>query len=139
MGRLAFVARYAILRGRFRVLENLKAQLRTVLSMQLRNVLLVSAAASLGEAAPAAACDRHGPGQMGGFHRYNPIEDAFNNEQSRADQFANSEVVARRDKSEKRKAEDKKREEALDADATKAEKKTAALRERRQQGRGALK
>ena len=79
------------------MLENLKAQLRTVLSMQLRNVLLVSAAASLGVAAPAAACDRHGPGQMGGFHRYNPFADAFNNVQSRADQFANSEVVARRD------------------------------------------
>ena len=121
------------------MLENLKAQLRTVLSMQLRNVLLVSAAASLGVAAPAAACDRHGPGQMGGFHRYNPFADAFNNVLSRADQFASSEVVARRDKSEKRKAEDKKREEALDADATKAEKKTADLRERRQQGRGALK
>ena len=76
---------------------------------------------------------------MGGFHRYNPFADAFIYVQSRADQFANSEVVATRAKSEKRKAQDKKREEALDADAAASDKKKTDLRERRQQGRGALK
>ena len=108
--------------------------------MLLRTISLASAAAALAVAAPAAACDLHGPGQSGGFHRYNPFANAFNNIQSRAEQFTNSEIV-RRDETPKDKAEKKKREKALDADAeAEAEKaRKADLREKNQQGRGAPK
>lgn len=85
--------------------------------MVMRKLLLTSAAAPLGLAVPAAACDLHGPGQIGGFHRYNPFANSLNNIRSKADQFAKSEVVATRDTSEKRKADEKKRERALDAEA----------------------
>ena len=105
--------------------------------MLLRKITLASAAA-LGVAAPAAACDLHGPGQSGGFHRYNPFANAFNNIQSRAEQFTNSEIV-RRDETPKDKAEKKKREKALDAEAEAEKARKADLREKNQQGRGAPK
>ena len=107
--------------------------------MVMHKLLLTSAAASLGVAAPAAACDQHGPGQMGGFHRYNPFANAFNNIQSGAHRLAKSDVAASRDTSEKRKADKKKREKALDAEAEAEKARKADLRERQQQGRGALK
>lgn len=113
--------------------------------MLLRKVFLASAAASLGVAAPVAACDLHGPGQMAGFHRYNPFANAFEGIQSRAQEIAKTEATAKRDDDAKRKADEKKRQKALEADAkdevdAAAEKaRKADLRERSQQGRGALK
>ncbi len=107
--------------------------------MLLRTVLLASATASLGVAAPAVACDQHGPGQIGGFHRYNPFANAFNNVQTRGETVAKSEATVRREESEKRKAENKKRAEALDEEAEAEKKAKADLRSNNQQGRGALK
>ena len=106
--------------------------------MLLRTIFLASAAVSLGVAAPAAACDQHGPGQMGGFHRYNPFADAFGNIKSRAEQFAQSDYV-RGDDDKKAKVEKKKREEAIDVEAESEKARKADLREKAQEGRGAIK
>lgn len=56
---------------------------------------------------------------MGGFHRYNPFANAFNNIGSRA--AAKEEpVIVRKDKSAERKKEDKRRQQALEAEADSA-------------------
>lgn len=104
--------------------------------MLLRKILLASAATSLGLSAPAAACDQHGPGQSGGFHRYNPFANALGTIQSRAEQFAQSDYV-RGDDSKKVKVERIKREKAIDVEAEAQKARKADLREKDQQGRGA--
>jgi len=43
----------------------------------IRRVCFGMAASSLAFASPAMACDLHGPGQLGGFHRYNPFASAL--------------------------------------------------------------
>ena len=127
--------RGAALREAYPVLVlQLTTTLITGLLMVLRNILLVTATASLGLAAPAAACDQHGPGQMGGFHRYNPFASALNNLGTRDDTRKDPAIV-RRDKSEKAKKEDKRRQNALEEQA-KSEGETeraADIRERSRQ------
>ena len=109
--------------------------------MLFRKAILATAAASLGVAAPAAACDQHGPGQSGGFHRYNPFASALNN--LGVDAFKKDEtVIIRRAKpkaDEKAKKEDKRRQAALDAEAAEAKAAEADLRERNRQGRASYK
>jgi hypothetical protein len=115
--------------------------------MLSRKVLLVSAAICFGATAPAAACDQHGPDQMGGFHRYNPFASAFDTVQSRTvqsqtGQSADSDYVrgdATRKRAEERRADEEKREQAIDAEAEAEKARRADLRERGDQGRGALK
>lgn len=105
---------------------------------------LACAAASLGIAIPAAACDLHGPGQMGGFHRYNPFAHALNNLDSSPLAKKQPVIIRKEDaeKSEKAKKEAKRRQEALEAKAKAEDEnaRSADLRERRQtSGRSSLK
>jgi len=120
------------------VLSQSPEQTDTVKPMLFRKALLASAAASLGVAAPAAACDRHEPGQGGGFHRYNPFASALNT-LGTSNTFKKDEtVIIRRAKpkaDEKAKKEDKRRQAALDAEAEEAKANEADLRERNRQGR----
>ena len=80
---------------------------------------LVVAATALTFASPALACDLHGPGQLGGFHRYNPFASAMSDfpelpkaPQEQAESDDKSEKASKKD--DKAKKEDKRRQDALE-------------------------
>ncbi|MEO1730594.1 MAG: hypothetical protein AAFR64_07640 [Pseudomonadota bacterium] len=78
---------------------------------------LVVASAALTVTSPALACDLHGPGQLGGFHRYNPFASAMGDfpELPKAPQEDTQDKAEKSaKKSEKTKKEDKRRQEVLE-------------------------
>jgi len=70
-------------------------------------------------AAPAAACDMHGPGQMGGFHRFNPFASAMQGfpdlpKTNQDDGQSQDKSPAAAKKSKKAQKEAKRRQKALE-------------------------
>lgn len=112
----------------------------TVPIMRILRVSLISSAALIGIAAPASACDLHEPGQMGGFHRYNPFASALQNF-PKAPQSSQSgaDVERAAAKTEKQKKEDDRRQRALEEEPDADAERDADLRSGSQQGRSALK
>lgn len=82
----------------------------------IRRVCLGMAVSSLAIAGPAIACDLHGPGQLGGFHRYNPFASAlqqFPEAPATAQSAAADDAPVTRKEDTKAKEEAKRRLEAL--------------------------
>jgi hypothetical protein len=79
-------------------------------------VLLATAAILSVSGASASACDLHGPGQFGGFHRYNPFASALQNAPTAKapKQSAKAETEASGAKTEVSPKEAKRRQEALE-------------------------
>ncbi|MEL6738051.1 MAG: hypothetical protein AAFO28_03920 [Pseudomonadota bacterium] len=101
------------------------------------------AVSSLAVAGPAMACDLHGPGQLGGFHRYNPFASAlqqFPEAPATAQSAAAEDAPIARKEDTKAKEEAKRRLEALvDEDKSGAGRDSASdkdSREAAQEGRG---
>ncbi|MEM6493137.1 MAG: hypothetical protein AAF650_02040 [Pseudomonadota bacterium] len=103
---------------------------------------LVSAGLVMALGVPAAACDLHGPGQMAGFHRYNPFASTFQQlpEGSRATQgAADAESFASKKKKSAQQDEDaRRRQRALDAQETGGADSSGGRREKTEEGRAAL-
>ena len=109
----------------------------------IRRASVVMAASSLAFAGPAMACDLHGPGQLGGFHRYNPFASAlqqFPEAPASAQSAAADEAPVARKEDTKAKKEAKRRLEALVDEEKKASGRVTAddkdSREAAQEGRG---
>ncbi|MEM6856240.1 MAG: hypothetical protein AAF559_00080 [Pseudomonadota bacterium] len=101
------------------------------------------AVSSLAFAAPSMACDLHGPGQLGGFHRYNPFASAMQQSPeapTSAQRAAAEEAPVARKKDAKATKEAKRRLEALVEDDKNASGRDTAdykdAREAAQEGRG---
>ncbi|MEM1196149.1 MAG: hypothetical protein AAGH57_08605 [Pseudomonadota bacterium] len=104
---------------------------------------LVSAGLVMALGVPAAACDLHGPGQMAGFHRYNPFASTFQQlpEGSRATQgAADAESFAskKKKKSAQQDEDARRRQRALDAQETGGADSSGGRREKTEEGRAAL-
>ena len=105
----------------------------------IRRVCFGMAASSLAFAGPAMACDLHGPGQLGGFHRYNPFASAlqqFPEAPASAQSAAAEEAPVVRKKDAKATKEAKRRLEALVEEEKNAQGRDADAREAAQEGRG---
>lgn len=102
---------------------------------------LVSAGLVMALGAPAAACDLHGPGQMAGFHRYNPFASTFQQlpDASRAAQsVADAETFAVKKKSARQDQDARRRERALDDEGAREAAREKEARGNAQEGQNAL-
>lgn len=106
----------------------------------LASRLLALSAASLALSTPTLACNLHAPGQMGGFHRYNPFASDLQ-QMPPAPRTALAKAESDTGKAEqtvKKEREDKRRQKVLEEAADDKENAVDDLRSGAQ-GRGALK
>ncbi|MEM9312071.1 MAG: hypothetical protein AAGA34_11565 [Pseudomonadota bacterium] len=109
--------------------------------MMSPRALLASFATMAAIASPAAACDLHGPGQMAGFHRYNPFAGAlqqFPDASKTSESVAEAEALAAKKKDAEQARDARRRQQAIDRDEPRDEDRDSDARGNAQEGRSAL-